>query len=46
MFWEQIMSPDHFDHYKATIARQGFIQGTLINYVQIGFTKVTQDGIC
>lgn len=35
-----MMTHDHFDHYKAIIGKQRFIQGTLIIYVQVGNTKV------
>lgn len=35
------MTHYHFDHYKAIITRQGFIQETLISCVQLGITKVT-----
>jgi len=32
---------EHFGHFEAIIERQGFIQRTLIIYVQAGVTKVT-----
>lgn len=41
MLWECMTTHDHSDHFKAIINRQGFIQGTLTVYVQIGITKAT-----
>lgn len=35
-----MMTHDHFDHLKAIIGRQGFNQGTVIVYVQVGIPKV------
>lgn len=39
MLWEYLMTHDAFDHLKAIIGRQGFMQRTHIIHVQVGITE-------